>query len=101
MSILEELVETKKKIDLREVDEFAKAAGNTLREAKQALEMLQQKHRQIKEENLTFNTVQTLVSKMEAFEQKFESFVNYLQLSTAVLEKESALLDKIDKALKV
>jgi len=101
MSILDELVKNKKTINLREVEDFAQATGEALAEANRALEELQRKHQAIKEENLTFNTVQTLVSKMDSFEAKFAVLVNYLKLSTAVLAKESELLDKIDEALKV
>ena len=101
MSILDELVKNKKTINLREVEDFAQATGEALAEANRALEELQRKHQAIKEENLTFNTVQTLVSKMDSFEAKFDTFAQYLLLSKQILDQESALLNKIDEALKV
>ena len=101
MSIIEELVKQKKQIDLREVSEFAVKAGSALAEANKALEELQRKQRELKEENLTIATVNSLMNKISSFEGKFDTLVDYLKLSSDVLSQESALLTKIDKALKM
>jgi len=101
MSILDDLVSNKKNLDINEVAAFASSAAEAMRQANGALDNLKQKYREIKETELTVATVQSLVSKMDSFEAKFDTFAQYLLLSKQILDQESALLNKIDEALKV
>jgi len=97
-----DLIENKKKLDTKEIAEFTHSASEALEQANKALMELQNKHRELKETDLTFNTIQTLIAKMDAaFEAKFNKFTEYLTLNKEVLQKELELLTKIDEALKV
>ena len=99
MGILEELAKQKKGIDIHEVAVFADNAQKALKEATQALDELQVKQRELKEENLTMATVNALMSKIGGFEAKFDTLVDYLKLSAQTLERENILLDKIEGEL--
>ena len=99
MSIIEEL--TKPKTSKQDLGAFADKAEEALAGASKALSELQQKQRELKEQNLTINTVNALVSRISNLEDKFDTLVSYIKLSTDVLAKESALLDKIEASLKM
>ena len=105
MGILEELQKPKpanipKLTDSAlEAMDTANKAITSLNEANNILSAINVKHEELKEENLKLVTIKAFSAQLNSFEAKFDTLVDYLKLSTDVLEQEKDLLSKIEGEL--